>query len=1136
MINSNLVYPNIGNPTAEEERETPNTTYQSTDDHEINRAASHLSLQEARNPELVPNNYPNSPNPLFNSPQPQGTSDDQCYPAETLPTYGELADQEGHRFGKWRGWIEKRAHERAHERTMDRQEAELQGRQFGSSWDLPQSNQNINQSQPASLDRNSSIISARDERAAFKSASRNHKDAFLKNHRGKFDGSTSGHRPNLELGPGVVNLTPSTSIHQIGSRFLPQFPSQPLCAIPLPLSKIKNHASTSEPAVERFLLVGTIEGLYVCDLMPSLSSTVKKDMVSPTDSKIYQLWRGLGVHQLEIAIEDTPPTSNSSLPGIVIALTSSPSESIISVGMDGINKSIKMWPMQSMINLVKFRAFSENSECLDLEERSTSNKRNSALDAIPSTLAGLKSMFEKGKHKAGGSISSFSNSFSNASPSSNPNIPTRQQSRDPYVHKPLTTSPLMNPSSPSPSYQKSPNQSHLELPLQWAKQTISLNLPRIQANGPILFIKLSNSPVPGLNPVNDQIDQINDSKSIPAGLRSRSRARTVNGDDGSDDQTPNDGWWYLIIATKQVIFVMDSQPAPQRTWQLCAEMTAPFTAKTAHLVLSEFSRSNNMSKTPSHARTSTVGRKFLNPRLGYGELAVLLTMKEYAVVISLSDLSVRELDLQGTVAASQTTTNLSSQKAISRPSTGSFSGLSHLERVQNNFKPFGRNTSSIGGSIEPVLINKRVKDGFGLARDEGFQVENRRTSRLVSDRRWAGCEELLIPVPSQANHSTSTGGGGDEFDKKEDKHHLRSIYLVTRGYLTYAVICPFGYESRPRSSPRDPSSSCIDQHAGLAGGLPPPLLLKPIHTFTWRAIPIKVQAQIIPTPSKWARVEEKEREPTEGDQSSSNSSGSRGNEVFCCLTAFTASSVEVQEGFISLKFLRMMWEAGKVKEHQNRNLCFFTPASSSTAYRKRMRDASSSSHTSSSSSSSSSSSNGNNKDRNEEEEELTETFTAHRRGPSLPPSPRPPPRSSSSTTMDHQSRSSISETIIDQPPFEENEEELNDNSSYDYSAKIGYLCSSAAWFSASSSSLPPPHLKESKPILPHQPHSFDSNTSENTINDHLPPHHHQQSQQQQAKLGIGPTNNNRQFINGSFFWKQAVGDWKIMYVCSSSDA
>jgi hypothetical protein len=82
-------------------------------------------------------------------------------------------------------------------------------------------------------------------------------------------------------------------------------------------------------------------------------------MVSPTDSKIYQLWQGLGVHQLEIAIEDTSHLSNTSLPGIVIALTSSSIESTIGLGMDGITKSIKMWPLQSMINLVKFRAFSE---------------------------------------------------------------------------------------------------------------------------------------------------------------------------------------------------------------------------------------------------------------------------------------------------------------------------------------------------------------------------------------------------------------------------------------------------------------------------------------------------------------------------------------------------------------------------------------------------------------------------------------------------------------------------------------------------------------------------------------------------------------------------------------------------------
>ncbi|OAV90966.1 hypothetical protein PTTG_28138 [Puccinia triticina 1-1 BBBD Race 1] len=1115
-MNSNFVYPNSGQQTAEEDSQTPNPGNPSTTCYEIDHAASHLSLHDGSNPNPIDSSHP-SPPKLFSSPQPGNIpqippnqpaspqrpppldeADNSNISPDILPTYGELKDQEGHRFGRWRGWIEKRARERVEERTVDRQQAELQGRPFGTGWDLPQSNQPQIQPQSTPLDRNSSIISARDERAAFKSASRNHKDTFLRHQKGKFDGSTSAHKPNLEPGPGAVNLTPSTSIHQIGSRFLPQFPSQPLCAIPLPLSRIRNYTSSTDPPAERFLLVGTIEGLYVCDLMPSLSSTVKKDMVSPTDSKIYQLWQGLGVHQLEIAIEDTPHSSNASLPGIVIALTSSSNESIMSAGMDGITKSVKMWPLQSMVNLVKFRAFSESSECLDLAERSSSTKRSSALVAGTSALAGLMSMFEKGKQKAEGSISNLSDSLSNTFPSHPASAPSRHQSRDSHGHKPSTSHPLPNPLPPSAAGQKSSNQSHLELPLQWAKQTISLNLPRIQAHGPILFIKLSNSPVPGFNPINDQLDQINDS--LPAGLRSRSRARTDDGDDEPKGHTPNDGWWYLIIATKQMIFVMESQPTPQRTWHLCAEMSAPFTAKTAHLVLSEFSRSNNNnSRAASHSRTSTLSRRTLNPRLGYGELAVLLTMKEYAVVISLSDLSVRELDLQGAIAASQTTTSISSYTTTTlRPTTGSFSGLSQLER---NFKPFGRNSSSISGSIEPVLVNKRIKDGFGKSKDDGFQVENRRSNRLVSDRRWAGCEELLIPVPSQTpNCQNTAGAGGRDEVESEEEHHLRAIYLVTRGYLTYAVICPFGYESRSRSSTREQSSSGIDQHSGLAGGLPLPLLLKPIHTFTWRAIPVKVQAQIIPTPSKWKNVDGK-KDPGGGPGSRPSS-----DEVFCCLTAFTASSVEVQEGFISLKFLRMVWEAGKAKERPHGNMSFFTPASS--AHRRRFRQTSASSFSSAVTTSST-------------DDDLVPPgrLPGARRGPGLPSSPRPPAA--------HRSRLSISSV---EQPFEETEEELNDNSSYDYSAKIGYLCSSAAWFSPSSAPntlRPNPHIHP----LDRNPNSFDSSTSDTTIgthDNHLPPPH-QSFDHHSQQLG------SRDFTQGSFFWKQAVGEWKIMFVCNSMD-
>ncbi|EGG08903.1 uncharacterized protein MELLADRAFT_71352, partial [Melampsora larici-populina 98AG31] len=189
------------------------------------------------------------------------------FAVEQLPTYTDLKDQEGHRFGRWKSWIEKRARERVHERDEERREVAAQGRSFGTGWDPPDyhstqdhltpepptPNFNGQQQQPR-LDRNPSIISSQNETAAFASAAQHHKTALLRASKGFLNPlSATPARPFLEPGPGAINLTPSTSVHQIGSRFLPQFNSQPLCAVPLPLNHPNLFADGRR--VERFLLV-----------------------------------------------------------------------------------------------------------------------------------------------------------------------------------------------------------------------------------------------------------------------------------------------------------------------------------------------------------------------------------------------------------------------------------------------------------------------------------------------------------------------------------------------------------------------------------------------------------------------------------------------------------------------------------------------------------------------------------------------------------------------------------------------------------------------------------------------------------------------------------------------------------------
>lgn len=966
------------------------------------------------------------------------------FAVENLPTYSDLRDQEGHRFGRWKSWIEKRARERNYERHEERRELAAQGRSCGTGWDPPDyATQDHSTTEPPMpdcdrqqqqqrLDRNSSIISSQNETAAFASAAQHHKNALLRSTKSKGflnPLSATPARPFLEPGPGAINLTPSTSVHQIGSRFLPQFNSQPLCAVPLPL----NHPNLLADGrrVERFLLVGTTDGLYVCDLVPALSHTIKTDSVSSTDCKIYKIWDGMGIYQLEIAVEEPnhkEKTSNATgaVSGILIALTTQLSDLTLDTNTDGLSKSVKMWPLQSMINLVKFRAFSENSECLDLHERTTSSKRMSALSAGTHALAGLKSMFDKGKGKVDHGIInrrlSLTNTRASVDPHQSGHFPTRRD----------------QPALPD-SFPTKPASSYLELPLQWAKQYISLDLPRITAHGPILFIKLARSPIPGFNSLNDAIDGM-DFDAIPMGLRSRSFSPhdPDSEDDHGNDISNNSNHdspktLYLIIATKQIVFVLESLPGPRRTWQLCSEMAAPFGPKTVDLISSQFTRPSNprssmMSSVPN-SRNSVISTRHNVASIGSGEESVLVTMKEYAVVISLSDLCVREVEFQGAMSTRQSTSAAGHIGNGRKLTGGSLSSLASLDSVQATLMNLPRPGTSSNLTSETILTGRRIGEGNGT-RDDSFRVDSRRVNRPSNDRRWIGCEELILPV---ALRSCDQMG-----NSSRNRIVMRSLYLLTRGHLTHVVLSPLGNESsvKKRSARKSEQTS---HTANNSVGIPSPIVLKPIHTFTWRAAPVKVRAHIISTPKEWNSPSQKVLKSKTVDQNGET------DELFCCLTAFTATGIEVQEGFISLNALRSSWNPNRdtdlnLNSTRKLNTSFFTPASQHLG--KLSND-------------------------------LKQTMDFN--------------------TEKHKDSGSRS---IDK--------EITDISSYDYNAKIGFLCDGGAWFSTG----------QKKHQL-NRTDSYDSGDSSLT----------ETGDQQVVMDRLNDD------VQGQFFWKESMGEWKIMYIC-----
>lgn len=180
-------------------------------------------------------------------------------------------------------------------------------------------------------------------------------------------------KPGLVLGSQVTRLTPSVSsvynlfgsfqltvtllmnlnsVHNIGQRFLAQLPEedQPLCA-----AAIKSQVGSTS-RLHRYLLMGTSNGLWVCDLMPNFERSVKAATLE--DAVIVQLWRG-AVHQLEV-YEGDPVTGRS---GTVVAVTPQLEEnnsalSLASASVSGPHTSgdqVRLWPLQALLNLIKYR-------------------------------------------------------------------------------------------------------------------------------------------------------------------------------------------------------------------------------------------------------------------------------------------------------------------------------------------------------------------------------------------------------------------------------------------------------------------------------------------------------------------------------------------------------------------------------------------------------------------------------------------------------------------------------------------------------------------------------------------------------------------------------------------------------------
>ncbi|KAG8982012.1 hypothetical protein FRC05_000154 [Tulasnella sp. 425] len=142
-------------------------------------------------------------------------------------------------------------------------------------------------------------------------------------------------------------------LHQFGSRFLPHATGRIHCMLPL--------------MSDRFLLVGSTDGLSVVDVLPGLHPRKGDQALSMNpglatqplaDAVAVPIWTGEAVYQLDLLEDVTSDMNPDSPQGVVLALVG-PSD-------DECNKSIRMYNLASLASLVRWYCSQGDHPPLDM--------------------------------------------------------------------------------------------------------------------------------------------------------------------------------------------------------------------------------------------------------------------------------------------------------------------------------------------------------------------------------------------------------------------------------------------------------------------------------------------------------------------------------------------------------------------------------------------------------------------------------------------------------------------------------------------------------------------------------------------------------------------------------------------------
>ncbi|TFK46887.1 hypothetical protein OE88DRAFT_1714701 [Heliocybe sulcata] len=358
---------------------------------------------------------------------------------DDLPTYDDLAAASGpnSRFGRWRGWVEKRAAERYADVTP-----EVREQRRARGWDpLPP----LIVNQPPTPGARLQV----------------HTNMTLPPISPFFTPERTPPLVPQTIAPSHLRLS------NFGSRFLPHTTSPIRCLLPLP--------------GDRMLLIGHDDGLSVLDLFPQEWTDSGLSKKGPGEAQAKLIWKGEGVYQMSYL--EVESNGSSTPQGVVLALVGRPEDDTAKDQEP--SRTLRLYSLASLASLARWAATQKNARPVDLRRGFTAQPQQASVKkkhhtSTHSLTRGLKSLI----------LDSPSGSHSQDRPSHRTSLSPSSSTLSPTSS--ISRLDLLNRSNeslgerPTPARDNSGSSTDSgwelidELPLKWAQDFVSLAKTRLE--------------------------------------------------------------------------------------------------------------------------------------------------------------------------------------------------------------------------------------------------------------------------------------------------------------------------------------------------------------------------------------------------------------------------------------------------------------------------------------------------------------------------------------------------------------------------------------------------------------------------------------------------------------------------------